>query len=70
MWLDITISIPLLWGIYIGYKKGLVSQVLGVISLFLGIWIGTNHGDWIYFFNRRKSGYKILTNCFICHTFL
>lgn len=60
MWLDITISIPLLWGIYIGYKKGLVSQVLGVISLFLGIWIGTNHGDWIYFFIEEKVDIKYL----------
>ena len=58
MWLDITISIPLLWGIYIGYKKGLVSQVLGVISLFLGIWIGTNHGDWIYFLIEEKVDIK------------
>ena len=60
MWLDITISIPLLWGIYIGYKKGLVSQVLGVISLFLGIWIGTNHGDWIYFLIEEKVDIKYL----------
>ena len=60
MWLDITISIPLFWGIYIGYKKGLVSQVLGVISLFLGIWIGTNHGDWIYFLMEEKVDIKYL----------
>ena len=60
MWLDITISIPLLWGIYIGYKKGLVSQVLGVISLFLGIWIGANHGDWIYFLIEEKVDIKYL----------
>ena len=40
IWIDIVFLVPLLWGVYTGFKKGLVSQVLGLVSIIIGIWIG------------------------------
>lgn len=37
---DIIILIPLLWGAYKGFKKGLVIEIASLIALFLGIWGG------------------------------
>jgi membrane protein required for colicin V production len=37
---DIIIIIPLLWGAYKGFKKGLIIEVASLIALFLGIWGG------------------------------
>ena len=33
IWLDIVLLAPLLWGAYSGFKKGLVAQILGLLSL-------------------------------------
>ena len=40
MWLDVVLTLPILWGVYNGYQKGLISQVLGIISLAIGIYMG------------------------------
>ena len=37
---DIIIIIPLLWGAYKGFKKGLVIEVASFVALFLGVWGG------------------------------
>lgn len=37
---DIIIIIPLLWGAFKGFKKGLVIEVASLIALFLGVWGG------------------------------
>lgn len=37
---DIIIIIPLLWGAFKGFKKGLVVEVASIVALFLGIWGG------------------------------
>ena len=42
IWLDVILLSPLLWGAYNGFKKGLAAQVLGIISLVAGVWIGTH----------------------------
>ena len=39
-WLDGIIAIPLLWGAYQGYKKGLVFMALMVIGMILGLYLG------------------------------
>ncbi len=44
-WLDILILVPLLWGAYNGFKKGLISQVFGTLGLVVGIWIGTHYPE-------------------------
>ncbi|MEO8148292.1 MAG: CvpA family protein [Bacteroidia bacterium] len=38
-WLDIVIAIPLLWGAYQGYKKGLVFMVLMIIGMIFGLYL-------------------------------
>ena len=38
-WLDLIIAIPLLWGAYQGYKKGLVFMVLMIIGMILGLYV-------------------------------
>mgnify|MGYP000377037760 FL=1 len=42
VWLDIVLLAPILWGVYSGFKKGLIAQVIGLISLVCGVWIGTH----------------------------
>jgi membrane protein required for colicin V production len=37
---DIIIIIPLLWGAYKGFKKGLIIEVASLVALFLGVWGG------------------------------
>lgn len=37
---DIIIIIPLLWGAFKGFKKGLIIEVASLIALFLGVWGG------------------------------
>ena len=38
-WLDIIIAIPLLWGAYQGFKKGIIYMVLMIIGMVLGLYI-------------------------------
>ena len=54
MWLDVVIALPILWGIYNGYQKGLISQVLGIISLVIGIYMGIHHGNLVFFLLEGK----------------
>ena len=54
MWLDVVIALPILWGIYNGYQKGLISQVLGIISLAIGIYMGIHHGNLVFFLLEGK----------------
>ncbi len=35
---DIIIIIPLLWGAFKGFKKGLIIELASLIALFLGVW--------------------------------
>ena len=66
IWLDIVLLAPLLWGAYTGFKKGLIAQILGIISLLLGVWIGTQHQELIKFLIIDKVQEKYLSiSCFI-----
>ncbi len=44
-YIDIAIIIPILWGFYRGFVKGLIIQVASLISLILGIYIGVQFSD-------------------------
>lgn len=37
---DIIIIVPLLWGAFKGFKKGLIVEVASLLALFLGVWGG------------------------------
>ena len=54
MWLDVVLALPILWGVYNGYQKGLISQVLGIISLVIGIYMGIHHGNLVFFLLEGK----------------
>ena len=61
IWLDVILLSPLLWGAYTGFKKGLVAQILGIISLLAGVWIGTHFQDLIEPFIAEKVQEKYLS---------
>ena len=66
IWLDIVLLAPLIWGAYTGFKKGLIAQILGISSLLVGVWIGTQHQELIEFLIIDKVQEKYLSiACFI-----
>ena len=66
IWLDIGFLVPLLWGAYSGFKKGLIAQVLGLTSIFAGVWLGINYQDMFSPFLIEKVQEKYLSiSCFI-----
>ena len=66
VWLDIVLLTPLIWGAYTGFKKGLIAQILGITSLLVGVWIGTQHQELIEFLIIDKVQEKFLSiACFI-----
>ena len=66
IWLDIVFLVPLLWGAYSGFKKGLIAQVLGLTSLFAGVWLGVNYQEMVSPFLIDKVQEKYLSiSCFI-----
>jgi membrane protein required for colicin V production len=42
---DIIILIPLCWGVYKGFTKGLIIEVAGLAAFFLGAWVATKFSD-------------------------
>ena len=36
--IDLILAIPLLWGLIIGFKKGLIFELASLFALILGIW--------------------------------
>ena len=66
IWLDFVFLVPLLWGAYSGFKKGLIAQVLGLTSLFAGVWLGINYQEMVSPFLIEKVQEKYLSiSCFI-----
>jgi membrane protein required for colicin V production len=43
--IDILICIPVLWGLYKGFTKGLVIEIAGLAAFFLGIWVATRFSE-------------------------
>ncbi|MEW6469333.1 MAG: CvpA family protein [Bacteroidota bacterium] len=44
-WIDIVICIPLVWGLYKGFTKGLVIELATLAAFFLGIWGAIHFSD-------------------------
>ena len=66
IWLDIVFLVPLLWGAYSGFKKGLIAQVIGLTSLFAGVWLGVNYQEMVSPFLIEKVQERYLSiSCFI-----
>ncbi len=47
-WLDIIFLVPLLWGAFTGFKKGLIAQVLGLASIAIGVWLGAQYPEYVH----------------------
>lgn len=45
--LDIIIIVPVLYGAWIGFKKGLIIEVCTLLALVLGVWGGVNFSDYV-----------------------
>lgn len=45
-YLDIILIIPLVWGAYKGFKKGLVSEISSLLALFLGVYGAIKFSDY------------------------
>jgi membrane protein required for colicin V production len=61
MWLDIVLIAPLIWGAYIGFKKGLIAQTLGLASIVIGVWLGTQHTEYAHLILEDKVDPKYLS---------
>lgn len=46
-YIDIIIAIPLLWGLYKGFSKGLILEAASLIALGLAIWGGIKFSDFL-----------------------
>ncbi len=54
-WLDIVIFIPVIWGAYQGYKKGLVYMIAMIIGLVLGLYLAFKLDGWMSDFIREHT---------------
>lgn len=60
--LDIIIIIPLIWALYNGYRKGIISQVGGLVGLIVGVFAAYYLGEAAYkWLNVNSQAGKIVT---------
>lgn len=46
-YLDILLCIPIVWGLYKGFTKGLVIEAATLVAFSLGVWGGINFSDYV-----------------------
>lgn len=46
-YIDITLCIPLVWGLYKGFTKGLIIEAASMIAFGLGVWGGIHFSSWV-----------------------
>ena len=46
-WIDIFICIPLVWGLYKGFTKGLVIELASLAAFFIGVWGAIHFSDFV-----------------------
>ena len=46
-YIDITLCIPLVWGLYKGFTKGLIIEAASLIAFALGVWGGIHFSDFV-----------------------
>jgi membrane protein required for colicin V production len=56
-YLDIIICIPVAWGLYKGFTKGLILEVATLFSLLGAVWVAINFSDLITKFIHEKLGW-------------
>ncbi|MFI5149852.1 MAG: CvpA family protein [Bacteroidia bacterium] len=53
-YIDIIICVPVAWGLYKGFRKGLIIEVATLISLLGAVWVAVNFSDFISRMIREK----------------
>lgn len=56
--IDIIICIPLVWGLYKGFSKGLIVEAATVLAFGLGVWGGIHFSDFLCHFLESKFGWS------------
>ena len=46
-YIDIVICIPLVWGLYKGFRKGLIIEAASLVAFALGVWGGIHFSEYI-----------------------
>ena len=54
--IDIVLSVPILWGLYKGFVKGLIIEAAGFLALSLGVWGGMNFS--VYLSSEIQSAFE------------
>lgn len=54
-YIDIILCVPIVWGIYKGFTKGLITEIATFIAFGLGIWGAINFSDFIA--NQMKTSF-------------
>lgn len=65
-YLDVILALPLLWGVYRGFKKGLIISVASLVALVLGIYIAVHFASFFSgyihaWFNPAPQYLKVIT---------
>lgn len=61
-WLDVIIIVPLLWALYNGYRKGIVSQVGYIVGIVVGVLLAYYLGDAVTsWMNVNSTAGKVVT---------
>jgi membrane protein required for colicin V production len=57
-YLDIIIAVPLLWGLYKGFTKGIILEVASLLSLGLAIWVAIQFHNFLLVWMYDSLGWK------------
>lgn len=55
-YLDILFAVPLLWGLYKGFTRGLIVEAATLAAFFLAVWIAVHFCDWLAGVFHEKFG--------------
>jgi membrane protein required for colicin V production len=58
-YLEIVILIPLLWGAYKGFSKGIIIEVSSIVGLFLGIYLAAKFSDDLEIFLSKLDLFSV-----------
>jgi membrane protein required for colicin V production len=57
-YIDIILCIPLVWGLYKGFMKGLIVEAATFIAFGLGVWGGIHFSEMVATFLKEKAGWN------------
>lgn len=58
MYIDIVISLLLIFAIYRGWKNGFVMELFSFLSLFVGVYVAIHFSDWLTVYLRDEQEFK------------